>query len=913
MAIDVDTLLDSVDIADIVGRYIKLDRGGSANEYTALCPFHSEKSASFTVNTAKGFYHCFGCGAHGDAIRFVREITGAGFKEACERISNGYVPQASEIRPREHKPEKEEAKEWQAIMPIPEDVPPLPRTHSAKKKGEWVSCDWAGDYAYHDQSGALLGYVQRYEYEQDGNRAKEYVPHLWCRNAVTGECDWRKTAFPKPRPLYNLHRLAASPDAIVIVCEGEKKADAVMRMLPEFVGVSWSGGSNAIKHMAWQALSGRKVLLWPDADDVGMQAVDGGADKHGVRKPGVAELLDDIALAVKIVVPPEGVPQGWDLADAESEGWDGDRVIEHINAFARLPSHKTQAPPPAPIDHDEPPQHDDGYHGEPEDLSHDDGEQLPYRALGYDHGRYFYLAGRAAQVIELSAGSHTKLNMMSIAPWHFWKREYHAKKESEGADWEMAANALMRQCEDAGVYDAEKVRGRGAWWDGDRALLHLGGALIVDGERVPLTHPGIKNIYEAAPPLHMDISNGLTNRDAAELVSLCRMLQWEKPISATLLAGWIFLAPICGALGWRPHIWITGGAGTGKTWVQSEIVARILGNTAILPQSNTTEAGIRQLLGIDARPVVFDEAESQDMRAAERIQGIMFLARQASSESGGAIIKGTTGGKAMMFRVRSMFAFSSIGVGVQQYADQTRVTVLGMQVDEAKSRDQRAAEFVQIERRAVELLTPEYCAGMRARAVNMIGAVRANAKTFATAGAEVIGTQRLGDQIGTLLAGAYALHSNGLISPEQAREWIAKQDWSEETALTESKDEAACLARILEHTVRVQGDMGHTSERSIGELISRALRQGYDGDIGRGAAEETLLRIGVKIDGQGFKVANTHSALEKILAGTPWAGKQHGRILKRLSGAKVHETERYGSGGTHRGVWLPASSVLDRA
>ncbi len=898
MPIDTNKLLDDVDIVEVIGRYIQLDKSGP--EFEACCPFHSEGTPSFKVSPEKQFYHCFGCGAHGDAIAFVRDYRGIGFKEAASEVADGNPPTTHEPpKLRAPREERDEEKEWQPVMPIPDEAPQPPRTHSKQIKKKWIPLEFVSRFAYRDQAGALLGYVARFEYTQDGKRKKEYVPQTWCRNAQTGEIAWRKVSFPKPRPLYNLPSLTAKPDAIVIVCEGEKKADAVERLLPDAVGIAWAGGGKAVKHTAWGPLAGRKVLIWRDADQPGIEASE-----------AVAEAVQGIAAAVKIIDPPAGVAESWDLYDAEQEGWTGERVIAHVREAARLPA--CLQPAPERVTQPEPPPIDDEYGGSAsDDYAQDAAEEEPYRALGYDHGRYYYLAGRAAQVIELSSSSHTKLQLLSIAPRAYWARRYVSGKESDGAQWEMAADALMRQCERAGVYDSEKVRGRGAWWDDGRSVLHVGDRLIVDGEDRSLCDRRMKYIYEAASSFHLDMNSPLPTSDAAKLAELCRMLQWEKPISAMLLAGWIFLAPICGALAWRPHIWITGGAGTGKSWLQSNVVHHVVGNTAITPQGAATEAGIRQLLGMDARPVIFDEAEGEDQSAQNRIQSIMALARQASSESGGAIVKGSATGKAMTFRIRSMFAFSSIGVGVQQYADKTRVTVLAMQIDAAKSADERKAHFDILQARTTELLTQEYCSSLRARAVNMIGAIRENAKTFAAAGAAIIGTQRLGDQIGTMLAGAYALHSNGLITPEAARAWIEKQDWAEETALTEVRDEQSCLSHILEHVVRIGGDTA-THERSIGELLEIAVtRSRNGGDIGPDDAVDQLMRIGIKVMDSGVLISNSHTGMAKILNGTLWT-KQWGRILKRIVGAEARNPERFGSGGTHRGVLIPFSAVTGK-
>lgn len=81
----IQDLLARVDLVDLVGRYVQLRRGGA--NYLGLCPFHGEKSPSFTVSPSKQFYHCFGCGVHGNAIGFLMEHTGASFPEAVRDLA----------------------------------------------------------------------------------------------------------------------------------------------------------------------------------------------------------------------------------------------------------------------------------------------------------------------------------------------------------------------------------------------------------------------------------------------------------------------------------------------------------------------------------------------------------------------------------------------------------------------------------------------------------------------------------------------------------------------------------------------------------------------------------------------------------------------------------------------------------
>ena len=72
-------------LSSLVGRRVRLIKRG--REFSGLCPFHNEKSPSFTVSDDKGFFHCFGCGAHGDAIEFARRSDGLSFPEAVERLA----------------------------------------------------------------------------------------------------------------------------------------------------------------------------------------------------------------------------------------------------------------------------------------------------------------------------------------------------------------------------------------------------------------------------------------------------------------------------------------------------------------------------------------------------------------------------------------------------------------------------------------------------------------------------------------------------------------------------------------------------------------------------------------------------------------------------------------------------------
>jgi putative DNA primase/helicase len=112
----------------------------------------------------------------------------------------------------------------------------------------------------------------------------------------------------------------------VVICEGEKAADAAGRFLPGYVAVSWPGGAQSLAKADWSPLAGRTVLLWPDADAPGWQAMQ-----------TIAAILADpagLACTVRILDSNQMSP-GWDAADAESEGWSTEELVEWAKPRAR--------------------------------------------------------------------------------------------------------------------------------------------------------------------------------------------------------------------------------------------------------------------------------------------------------------------------------------------------------------------------------------------------------------------------------------------------------------------------------------------------------------------------------------------------------------------------------------------------
>lgn len=525
-------------------------------------------------------------------------------------------------------------------------------------------------------------------------------------------------------------------------------------------------------------------------------------------------------------------------------------------------------------------------------------DDMPFQLLGMDDGVMHYMPNNGQHVVTLAPSQHTKLNFLQLADLHIWEEHFPQKN---GADWDAVANWLIQTSQAMPKFDARRIRGRGCWIDGNDVVYHAGDSLAVNAQSMPIPayDSPTRSIYEGGRAIALEVNNPAKNSESARLLELCDTLTWDNQLSGKLLAGWIALAPICGALNWRPHIWVTGSAGTGKTWIMGNIVAPMVGKSSVFVQGNTSEAGIRGQLRSDALPVLFDEAEAENQRGIMRMEAVMELARQASSESGAGIVKGTQTGGSITYMVRSMFAFSSIGVAAVKKADTSRISVLSL----IKSND--PAQFAVVKAIWKETTAdPKYCERIRARSINNAITIRDNAEIFSAACVEFTGDKRSADQIGTLLAGAFSLSSKKRITPEAAHFWLSQQDWSQFKTDEIDTDEHQCLAHLLAAEIRIEREKGF-SFISIGEAIESARDQispFYD---------ENLQRIGIKIDDSGVYIANSHQGLERIFAGTAWEGaKWRGQFL-RISGAKsAKSVVRYAGNVIKRAVFVPFSAIF---
>jgi putative DNA primase/helicase len=734
-------------------------------------------------------------------------------------------------------------------------------------------------YRYTDAQGQTLFWIQRFD-KPDGR--KLFVHRTWLDNAwhFPRKADGFDSAWPIPRPLYRLDTLARMPYADVLIVEGEKAADAAAKLLPEFVVLSWPNGSNAIDKIDWSPLAGRFVNLWPDNDKPGRKAM-----------ATIASRLSKIGCDCKFVTIPQGSPEGWDVADSVWTPQEAlDFVLANRSATIDTPDDSTPHRP---------------------DVAQTDAAAPPFDLLGFKGDDYFYLPRSVGAVLRISAAGHSSTTLCRLAPLIYWEAAYPGPRG--GVNWTAATSALYEGQHEVGEFDPDLIRGRGAWWDANRSILHLGDRLIVDGAEVPIRiRLKSRYFYQRALPLaRMGLVSPLTDEEAFTVLELAEQFYWDRPASALLLAGWCTLAPICGSLPWRPHIWMTAGAGSGKTAVLNRFIAPLLGDLQLVAQGSTTEAFIRQSLKTDALPVVMDEAESNQKADAIRMQQILALARQASSESRAIQGRGSPSGQTTTFRIRSMFLLSSVATAVRCGADDRRFTQLTLRRPPDTDPEVEALRWRDLKARLSNTLTEEFGHRLLARTVQLIPTIRQSISTFCEIAAAHFGSQAIGDQYGVLLAGAWHLTSSTAATPEDAKRLIGDAQW--ETYIDNENvlpDEQACLQRILQTHTRVQSGDHPAVDRTFYELVEACLNpvmlsalSPYSPDD----AAAALGREGLKVTDGHLLIGNTAEGVKRILKDTPWASNW-GTILLRLNGAEKGNSPAWFSGsGTMRYVSVPLS------
>ena len=533
---------------------------------------------------------------------------------------------------------------------------------------------------------------------------------------------------------------------------------------------------------------------------------------------------------------------------------------------------------------------------QPGDEPVDDREPLwvteaPFRCLGFNE-KVFYFLPANGQLLDLNGLTMSRNGLKMLAPKSFWRTHFDSKR---GVRWGDAIDAVITYTGlTKGVFMPNAVRGRGMWRTEEGALVaHFGDRLLAPGDRKsqpPESYNDGSTIYYRQPRIAGPSSTRLMPlEERRNLLDMIQSRHWKHDGSGFLLMGWVVLAPFCGALDWRPHVWVNGSKGCGKTKIIELFVLPLLADMVLSGQGRTTEAGIRQALKHDALPVICDEMEGTTRGSQAAVRQVLELARSASAPTG-RIIKGSQHGRALTYSSRSMFLLASISVGLTEAADKSRFCILPLMGSAELEPDFRRQDWSDFRREQ-----REHChkiAGRQLMAAQMdfwrSGKMFKLMDVCKAAADQVFKDARMGDQYGTLAAGAWTMMSDDVPSENEVIDHLRSLTFAG-TAVEDEENEGFEILTILlqvRENVRIDGQV-HTM--TVGELIDLAADDdpSSTSPVKAKHADNALRQIGIRIapNKRGIMIANTSEWVKKQLAGTSFhAG--WGRNLRGIRGAE---------------------------
>lgn len=579
-------------------------------------------------------------------------------------------------------------------------------------------------------------------------------------------------------------------------------------------------------------------------------------------------------------------------------------------------------------------------------------EGCPVTPLG-GNGTEFYYLNTIQQLVKISAQQHSKNVISALFAGHVrtWCYDNYPKTIDPETDRprdykvDQLVVDLMAEAQARGESwePGDNIHGRGIWpgEDGDLRI-HLGKTLIVG--RQP-RDPGIIDgrVYPLCPEWAGPVKDAQSpGRDgpAAELLAHLSQWNWSAPdLAPRLLLGWIVAGWLCGALDWRPHVWLIAPRGSGKSTLL-ELIGHVLQRGRfLLASENASAASLRARLQFDARPVCLDETEpSEDNRGLNATVDLLRLA-----SSGGTAMRATVDQTVVEQTLRFAAICASVVRPALKSQDASRICVLQM----LKPRPGTAAPLIRqepLELLGRKLLRRVLDGWQRWPEVN-----HAWRQALADKGLDA----RAQDQYGTLLALA----------------WIAEWDdaphadtldiWAEQAAaltqpdrLEERPEWFRLIETLAATTLR---DEAGRSEASVGELLETASYARRKPDPEHGGwtyltpaeverAQQTLSRHGIRFEplldewGKALRhswqvpdaapsshnegamlghvaVANSHPVLAKLFERTQWAARSGAPgawkgVLEAAPDAVLGASVRFGA-RTSRCVKVPIALFFD--
>ncbi len=858
---------------------------------------HDKKPGSFRINTQTGQWADFATGEKGgDLISLYAWLNNMPQKDAATQLAKDHGTRNAPPPP----------KRKRAPRPADYATRKLPEIHPVYGKPD-------RRFVYKQADGTIFGWNCRWEGDEHTKKViRPLSPALMYLEKKNRWDFWGMP--PGKRPLYRLMDMLQPEKANgnVVIVEGEKAAEAGARSLKGTAAscITWMGGGSAMEFADWSPVRGRNCIIIPD-DDLPGRAT---ACK-------VAELVIGAGGKAYIADPGDRGNEGWDIADwVGADGnflaWikersentiplkdyyaDVQRQIEEAAELRKTKGSMPKAPPPAEAQPPPPPPD-----SAPEPPLADDQE--PFWVLGYvrtndDGTRYVFYSKESGSIVYLPASKLTKADLRTLAPFNWWRQRYPSKSKAGTPSWDLAAEAIVREGNRKGMVSVHELRhGRGAFIHRKERKLYinLGNRVLTPTDilgNAVASRPTM--LFERGDPISVPDAPPLTAEGGRMLLKIAHLPPWQhRARSANLLAGWVAIAPFCGALPWRPHLFLTGSTGTGKSTIITHYVQPLLGRFALMFEGKSSEPGIRRAIASDTLPLTYDESERGKNRFGESVmQEILQLARVASSESGGFIRHGD--GK--VYRPRSMFFFVATQSHLNDAADKNRFSVLATRSVAAGENRANWEQFL----RQTQKFTGETHARIFWRMYHKFYSFQKALILTRSALRDYLDDARLADHFAPMLAATHTLTNDEDLEAAGLTDYFDSLELKGLLADMQSSDEISLLNDILGFRYRLTP----ASEVPIGELVQIA-RDTADYNAADNA-ERALRRAGFIINGNYLIIANKTAFLQEKIERTQWGGANTASLLRSIKGARVTQNSLSFSGTNSRGVAVPLKEVL---
>ncbi len=465
-------------------------------------------------------------------------------------------------------------------------------------------------------------------------------------------------------------------------------------------------------------------------------------------------------------------------------------------------------------------------------------------------------------------------DLCGIAPRSFWQQNFPSTDDKKGSiNGLRAGDALMQACRAKGAFDPARVRGLGVWRENGKIVVNIGQNLPTSDTYVYLNFRGSRMMLRDTPV------------DGAAVLNFFRQFTWNHASDPVLLFGWAMLAPVCGSLSWRPHMFLTGPKNSGKTTLMN-FLSNLIDPLVVCADGQSTEAGIRQRLGPDSLPVLLDEFEAD--QAAHRLQAIVKLLRSASS-SETSVLRGTPEGKALQFSLRSMFLLAAINPIAGSAADESRMVMVELL---AHNSDAAAGRTITQEAQRMAEWGPAWCY----QSIRHVEAIEPTINALMLEMTE--GDTRHRRNMATLLAGAWLGLHGRVPTTQEAATWVAEhRDAIRSRAEQLGEDDASmALNRLLSHQIR---------DLHLSMTIGQAVVAGQANPSTIEDKNSFLAAEGIRLLAEGVFVANASRGAEAAFRGTRWDSGAWRKALSRLPGAAPSQKPVFLNGMNQRGLILP--------